>query len=93
MRSYEVPAMGACMLLEDTPEHRAIFGEDGAAVVYFDSTDGLLDRVRWLLAHEPERRRLAEAAHRLIVDGHNTYADRLTAMLGASVPQPSGVGS
>jgi spore maturation protein CgeB len=91
MRSYEVPAMGACMLLEDTPEHRAIFGEDGHAVVYFDSTDTLLERLRWLLAHDSERRRLAEAAHHVIVGGQNTYADRLTTMLGAGVLQASEV--
>jgi spore maturation protein CgeB len=89
MRSYEVPAMGACMLVENTPEHRAMFGDDLEAVAYFDSADSLLDRVRWLLEHAAERHRLAEAAHRLIVDGHNTYADRLSAMLGAGVPEAS----
>jgi spore maturation protein CgeB len=85
MRSYEVPAIGACMVIEDTEEHRAIFGEDGQAVIYFQTIETMLDRVRWLLAHESERLRLAEAAHRLIVDGHNTYADRLSAMLSAPV--------
>ena len=89
MRSYEVPAMGGCMLLEDTPEHRAIFGPDGEAVVYFDSAERMLDRVRWLLSVEPERRRLAAAAHRLIVSGQNTYAHRLSSMLGVGVPEAS----
>jgi spore maturation protein CgeB len=83
MRSYEVPAMGGCMLVEDTDEHRAIFGEDGQAVVYFQSLESIIDRLRWLLAHDAERQRLAMAAHRLIVDGHNTYGDRLRVMLGA----------
>jgi hypothetical protein len=89
MRSYEVPAIGACMLVEDTPEHRAIFGEDGTAVIYFESTQSMLDRMRWLLAHDLERQRLAEAAHRLVVGGQNTYADRLRAMLGAGVLEAS----
>jgi spore maturation protein CgeB len=82
MRTYEVAAIGACMLVEDTDEHRAIFGEDGRAVVYFDTSERLIERLRWLLAHDAERCRLARAAHRLIVDGQNTYRDRLSAMLG-----------
>ena len=28
MRSFEIPAIGACMLVEDTEEHREIFGPD-----------------------------------------------------------------
>ena len=82
MRSYEVPAMGGCMLVERTEEHHSMFGDDGHAVVYFDSVECMIDRLRWLLRHDGERQRLAMAAHRLIVDGQNTYRDRLAAMLG-----------
>jgi hypothetical protein len=89
MRTYEVAAMGACMLVEDTIEHRALFGDDLQSVAYFNSTQQMLDRVRWLLAHEAERRHLAEAAHRLIVTDPNTYADRLSVMLGVRVPEAS----
>ncbi len=32
MRTFEVPAAGGCMCVEDTDEHREIFGEDGEAV-------------------------------------------------------------
>jgi len=81
MRSFEVPAMGGCMLAEDTPEHREIFGEDGQAVVYFHSIPHLVERARWLVARAEERRRLAGAAHALITGGRNTYADRLRTML------------
>ena len=35
MRSFEIAALGGCMLAEDTAEHRQIFGPDGQAVVYF----------------------------------------------------------
>jgi len=83
MRSFEVPAMGGCMLTEDTAEHREIFGEDGKTVVYFDSIPQMAERARSLLAHPDERRRLAAAAHELITQGKNTYADRLQTMLGA----------
>jgi spore maturation protein CgeB len=81
MRSFEVPAIGACMLTEDTVEHREIFGEDGRAVVYFHTRDEMVDKLRWLLAHDEERRRLADAARLLITAGGNTYRDRVEAML------------
>lgn len=81
MRSFEVPAMGGCMLVEDTTEHRALFGDDGAAVRYFGDVDELLDATRWLLTHPGERQRLAAAAHRLVVSGGHTYRDRLAGML------------
>ena len=81
MRSFEIPAIGACMLTEDTAEHREIFGADGENVVYFRTIAEMVDRLRWLLAHDAERARLADAAHRLIVNGKHTYRDRLETML------------
>jgi glycosyltransferase involved in cell wall biosynthesis len=82
MRSFEIPAIGACMLVEDTEEHREIFGPDGEAVVYFRSTREMIDKARWLLDRPAERQRLAAAAHSRIVTGCHTYRDRLAAMLG-----------
>ena len=81
MRTFEVPAIGACMLVEDTAEHRGIFGADKAAVVYFRTMDEMIEKLKRLLADDAERLRLAEAAHRLITDGEHTYQDRLATML------------
>lgn len=81
MRSFEIAAMGACLLAEETAEHRAIFGDEGQAVVYFRTLPEMVTKLHWLLAHDDERRRLARAAHNLIVNGRNTYTDRLTEML------------
>ncbi len=81
MRSFEIPAMGGCMLTEDTPEHREIFGAEGEAVVYFRTIDEMIAKLRWLLDHPDERQRLATAAHRLITGGQHTYRDRLMTML------------
>lgn len=86
MRSYEVPAMGGCMLTEDTPEHREMFGAEGECTVYFQSLTSMVEKARWLLEHEDERRRLAAAAHARITGGRNTYADRLETMLRFSSP-------
>lgn len=81
MRTFEIPAMSGCMLAENTEEHREIFGEDGSSVLYFQDIGEMLEKTRWLLDHPEERRRLTEAAHRLITRGGHTYADRLLQIL------------
>jgi spore maturation protein CgeB len=85
MRSFEIPAMGACMLVEYTEEHREIFGPDAETVVYFRSIPEMIDKVSWLLDRPAERQRLAAAAHSRIVNGCHTYRDRLAAMLGLGI--------
>lgn len=95
MRSFEAAAIGGCLLAEDTPEHRDILGRDGDAAVYFRSIAEMVERARWLLGQETERRRLAAAARSRIISAHNTYADRLSTILdvmgrrAASVPEES----
>jgi hypothetical protein len=89
MRSFEIPAIGACMLVEDTPEHHDIFGPDGEAVVYFRSVPEMIDRARCLLDSPAERQRLATSAHARIAAGCHTYRDRLAAMLGLDRHAPS----
>jgi spore maturation protein CgeB len=81
MRTFEVPAVGSCMLTEDTPDHREIFGKDGEAVVYFQTIPEMVEKAHWLLNHPDERQKLSLAAHKLMVLGHHTYKDRLRSML------------
>ena len=82
MRSYEAAASAACMLVEDTMEHREIFGEDGECVVFFNSNEQMILRARWLLDHPEERLRLRHAVYRRIVlEGKNTYTNRLRTIL------------
>ncbi len=83
MRTFEAPAMAACMLTENTLEHRALLGEDGVATTYFSSLAEMVERAKWLLTRPEERQRLAHAAHTRITRGAHTYADRLRAMLEA----------
>lgn len=81
MRSFEIPAVGACMLAEDTEEHREIFGPEGQTVRYFTTPQAMVATVRELLAAPDERSRLAQAAHALVTEGAHTYADRLRSMV------------
>jgi spore maturation protein CgeB len=84
MRTFEIAALGGCMLAEDTDEHREIFGADGEAVFYFDSPEAAAGRARQLIADESLRRRLSAAVRQRIVAGRNTYRDRLSAMIAAT---------
>lgn len=81
MRSFELPAIRACLLVEDTREHREIFGEDDTCVSYYENREHLVTQARALCADPARRERLAAAAHARICDGSNTYAARLRGML------------
>lgn len=81
MRTFEVPAMGGCMIAEDTEEHHQILGEDGDAVVYFESAEEIVAKLHQLLADDRWRRRLARRAHRRVTQGDHTYGHRLSTML------------
>lgn len=82
MRTFEVPAVGACMVVEDTEEHRSIFGPDGEAVEYFSDLTSMVDKIRMLLSDRAARQRLARVCHEVVTGGPNTYSDRLKAILG-----------
>jgi hypothetical protein len=81
MRSFEAPAMRACLLTEDTAEHRDIFGEEGECVLYFRDHPQMVQKAHLLLSDASLRERLAEAAYTRITGGGNTYRDRLERMI------------
>ena len=81
MRSFEIAALGGCMLAEDTAEHREIFGEDGEAVVYFRTPKEAGERAKALLADPAERARLSAAVQARISHGAHTYRERLMSIL------------
>lgn len=81
MRTFEVPAMGGCPLVEYTEEHVELFGEDGVNVLYFRNDAEMIEKARSLVADRGERRRLADRARTLITSGANTYEDRLGTIL------------
>jgi spore maturation protein CgeB len=84
MRTFEIAAIGGCMLVEDTEDHRALFGADGEAVVFFRTPDEAAKRAHLLIANPAERARLSASVHTRIVGGRHTYGDRLKSMLDAT---------
>jgi spore maturation protein CgeB len=84
MRSFEIAALGGCMLTEDTAEHREIFGPDGQVVVYFRTPREAAELASLLLADPGERVRLAGAVRARISRGAHTYRDRLVSIVEAA---------
>ncbi|MBI5051891.1 MAG: glycosyltransferase, partial [Chloroflexi bacterium] len=79
MRTFEAPACGIMLLTTRTQEHLELFGdEDGAA--FFSSHGELRDKAHYYLAHEEQRRRIAQRGREKIFGGH-TYADRMKQIL------------
>ena len=74
-RTFEIPACGGFMLAERTEEHRMFFEEDKEAV-YFDSFEEMLNKIRFYLAHESLRAKIAYAGLRRCTSSHATYMDR-----------------
>lgn len=81
MRSFEIPAMGGCLLVEDTKDHRKIFGPNESAVIYFSDEKDMVPKARRLVEDAALRERLAYEAHARVVTGNHTYTDRLKTIL------------
>lgn len=82
MRTYELAAMKACVLAEDTFEHREIYGDEKAgAVEYFDTIEVMIDKVKRLLGNRVARERMKKQIFNRITTGKNTYQNRLEVVI------------
>jgi spore maturation protein CgeB len=81
MRTFEIPAVGACLLAEDTAEHREIYGAEGECVWYYQTPEEMVTKTKTLLADPRLREQLKSQVYQRITQGHHTYGDRLQAML------------
>jgi spore maturation protein CgeB len=83
MRTFEIPAMNACVLAEDTEEHRELLGEEAPS---FRSLGELVERARALLGDDDRRRAIAASVRARVSAGGHRYADRLGALLAGRSP-------
>lgn len=68
-------------MLTDRTEEQLAFLEEDKEAAYFSSPEELADKVRFYLARDAIRARIAEAGRRRVISGHNTYRDRLETIL------------
>lgn len=83
MRTFELPACGACIIMEDTAEHRKLFGNEGEVVLYYRNEEEAAVKANRLINAPTELERLKHAALRWINSGAHTYRERLISILRA----------
>jgi spore maturation protein CgeB len=81
-RTMEIPACGGFMLAERTDEHQRLF-EEGKEAVFFDinNLQELLEKVKYYLAQDEERKAIAKAGRKRCVDSGYSHHDILRYML------------
>jgi spore maturation protein CgeB len=79
-RSFEIPAIGGFMLADRTEDHCEFF-EEGKEAEYFASDDEFRDKVRYYLANEEARERIAKAGHERCMTSGYSYEDRIRTVM------------
>ncbi len=80
MRLFECAALGSFQIVDDRPGVHEWF-QDGEHLVTFKDHKDLREKVRYFLAHEDERRRIAAAARAHVLANHR-YDQRLARVEG-----------
>jgi hypothetical protein len=81
MRSFEAAAIGGCILAEDTPDHRELFGPEDYAARYFKTIPDMIRQAKSLAKDANLRRRLSLALQQRMASRRDTYEDRIMTML------------
>jgi spore maturation protein CgeB len=73
-RIFEIPACGGFLLSERTPYIESLF-RDGETAAFFSTSEEFADKVRFYLAKDDLRRKIAAAGREIIVrGGHDVHA-------------------
>ena len=83
-RSVEIPACGGFMIAEKTKEHIELFSEDNEAV-YFSSKEELLLKIKYYLANDDLRNKIANSGRKKCVDLKLDYGSQISRIIESSV--------
>lgn len=81
-RSVEIPACGTFMLAERTDEHLSLF-EEGQEAAFFGTAEEMLDKIRYYLKHDDERKRIAAAGRERCLKSDYSQHGRMKEILRA----------
>jgi spore maturation protein CgeB len=79
-RTFELPACGVFTLSQRSDELYEFF-EEGSEIAMFSSVEELREKVSYYLDHDRERKRMARAAHKRLIEGKHTIRDRVEKMM------------
>src|SRR5262249_3111506 len=88
-RSYEIPAIGQFFLGLRSADHLALY-DDGREAVFFRTPDELVEKAKYYLAHDEDRKAIARAGHLRCINGSHTHRDRVEQILGAAFGRETG---
>ena len=80
MRMFEVTGMGSCLLTDNKKNMSDLFDTENEVVVY-DNEEDCIEKVKWLLAHEDERKKIALAGQQKTINYH-TVENRCRSIIG-----------
>jgi len=69
MRMFEVTGVGSCLLTDNKKNMNDLF-IPGVEVVTYDNPDDCIEKAKWLLNHEEERKKIAFAGHQRTLKFH-----------------------
>ena len=75
-RTFEIPACGSMLLADRTEEHQSFF-EEGEEAEFFDSSEELVDKIKFYSMNESARRRIADKGHQRCRKSGYAYIHRL----------------
>jgi spore maturation protein CgeB len=76
---YEAMACGCMVLCDRQKDAQTLFAED-ETIVFYDDADDARAKIAQYLSHDADRRRIADAARRLVAEKH-TYVRRMEQLL------------
>lgn len=79
-RSVEIPACGGFLMAERTNEHLSLFEENKEAV-YFSSNKELLEKCKFYLKNDPERKQIIENGHKRCIQSGYSNIDTIYKIL------------